>query len=155
MPYPDPARHAKGYLAKNSLTNLLKGFVTDSKFWGDYEGNWLQLKGHYPNGLSLGGLVGTARCFTCFLQDQLRTEPVLFSYETRRLLETQQTNKVGQPIPMTPGWHIGGTNASTYSFKEGRGGGFYNEMRIYPRKGIASIATANSTTFNATGFPNQ
>ena len=152
---PDPARHSGGYLAKYSLTNLLKGFVTESKFWGGYEGNWLRLKSHYPNGPSFGGLVGTARSFTCLLQDQLRAKSVLLSHATRRLLETQQTVKDGQPIPMTLGWHIGGTNSSTYLFKEGGGGGFHNEMRIYPSKGIASIVMANSTTFNAAGFLNQ
>jgi D-alanyl-D-alanine carboxypeptidase len=152
---PDSTRHAKGYLAKYSLTNLLKGFVTDSKFWGGYEGNWLRLKSHYPNGPSFGGLVGTARSFTSFLQDQLQTEPVLFNQETRRLLETQQKNKDGQPIPMTLGWHIGETNGSTYLFKEGGGGGFHSEMRIYPGKGFASIVMANSTTFNATNCLNQ
>jgi CubicO group peptidase (beta-lactamase class C family) len=152
---PDPARHANGYLAKYSLTNVLKGFVTDSKFWGDYEGNWLQLKSHYPNGPSFGGLVGTARSFACFLQDQLRTESVLFAPETKRLLETQQTDKNGKPIPMTLGWHICETNGPPYLFKEGGGGGFHNEMRIYPKKGGASIVMANSTSFNATSFLNQ
>ena len=152
---PDPARHARGYLAKYSLTNLLKGFVTDSKFWGNYEGNWLRLKNHYPNGPSFGGLVGTARSFTCFLQDQLRTKSVLLSQEIRQLMEIPQTNNNGQPIPMTLGWHIGKTNGSTYLFKEGGGGGFHSEMRIYPRKGIGSIVLTNSTTFNATSFLNQ
>lgn len=152
---PDPARHANGYLAKYSLTNLLKGFVTDSKFWGDYEGNWLQLKSHYPNGPSFGGLVGTARSFACFLQDQLRTESVLFGPQTKRLLETQQTDSVGQPIPMTLGWHTSETNGVPYFFKEGGGGGFHSEMRIFPAKGIASVVMVNSTTFNSIKFLNR
>ena len=58
---PDPSRHAKGYLARYSFLNLGKGFVSDSKFWGDYEGNWLHLKSHHLNGPAFGGLVGTAR----------------------------------------------------------------------------------------------
>ncbi len=81
----DPARHANGYLAKFSLTNLLKGFVTNNKFWGGYEGNWLRLRSHYLNGPSFGGLVGMARSFACFLQDQLRTESVLLRLETKQL----------------------------------------------------------------------
>ena len=152
---PDPGQHANGYLAKYSLMNLGKGFVTDRKFWGGYEGDWLRIKSHYPNGPAFGGLVGTARGFAYFLQDQLRAESLLLEPETKRLLETQQTDKNGQPIPMTLGWHIGGTNSSTYFFKEGGGGGFHSEMRIYPRKGIASIVMANSTTFDATSFLNQ
>jgi D-alanyl-D-alanine carboxypeptidase len=152
---PDPTRHAKGYLAKYSLTNLMKSFITDRKFWGGYEGNWLRLKSLYPNGPSFGGLVGTARSFTCFLQDQLRTRSVLVDNETRQLLETQQTNKGNQPVPMTLGWHIGESNDSRYFFKQGGGGGFHSEMRIYYNSGIASVVMTNSTTFNSTGFLNQ
>ncbi len=151
----DPARHANGYLAKFSLTNLLKGFVTNNKFWGGYEGNWLRLRSHYLNGPSFGGLVGMARSFACFLQDQLRTESVLLRRETKQLFETQQTDTVGKPIPMTLGWHIGEESSTAYFFKEGGGGGFRSEMRIYPLKGIGSVVMANSTTFNSTNFLNR
>jgi len=152
---PDPARHANGYLAKYSLMNLMKGFVTDSKFWGDYEGDWLRLKSHHLNGPAFGGLVGTARGFTRFLQDQLRTESVIFSPETKRLLETQQTDSAGESIPMALGWHIGETHDVVYFFKEGGGGGFHSEMRRYPTKSIASVVMVNSTEFDSTKFLNR
>ena len=152
---PDETRHVQGYLAKYSLMNLVKGFVIDSKFLGNYEGNWLRLKSHYLNGPAFGGLIGTARGFSRFLQDQLRTESALFGLETKRLLETQQTDGVGRPIPMTLGWHIGETNRVSYFFKEGGGGGFHSEMRIYPTKGIASVVMVNSTEFNSTKFLNR
>ena len=151
----DPASHAKGYLARYSVMNLLKGFITDRKYWGDYEGNWLQLKSHYLNGPAFGGLVGTARAFSHFLQDQLQAESVLFTPETKQLLETQQVNKKGELIPMTLGWHIGETDGSAYYFKEGGGGGFHSEMRIYPSLGIASVVMANATQFNSTKFLNK
>lgn len=152
---PDESRHAQGYLAKYSLMNLVKGFVIDSKFLGNYEGNWLRLKSHYLNGPAFGGLIGTARGFSRFLQDQLRTESALFGLETKRLLETQQTDGAGRPIQMTLGWHIGETDGAAYFFKEGGGGGFHSEMRIYPTKGIASIVLVNSTEFNSTKFLNR
>jgi D-alanyl-D-alanine carboxypeptidase len=152
---PDPARHANGYLAKYSLMNLLKGFVTDSKFWGGYEGKWLRLKSHHLNGPAFGGLVGTARGFACFLQDQLRPESALFGYETKALLETQQTNRAGEPIPMTLGWHVGETDGVTCCRKEGGGGGFHAEMRIYASKGFASVVMVNGTEFNSTEFLNR
>ena len=152
---PDQARHANGYLAKYSLTNLVKGFVTDSKFWGGYEGNWLRIKSHYINGPSFGGLVGAARSFACFLQDQLRAESALFSPKTKGLLETRQTDDSGRPIPMTLGWHIGETNGATYFFKQGGGDGFHSEMRLYQTRGIASVVMANCTNFNSTRFLNR
>jgi D-alanyl-D-alanine carboxypeptidase len=149
---PDPARHANGYLAKYSPMNLMKGFVMDSKFWGDYEGNWLRLKSHHLNGPAFGGLVGTSRGFTRFLQDQLHSESVLFGPATKRLLETQQTDRADKPIPMTLGWHIGETHGTAYFFKEGGGGGFHSEMRLYPTMRIASVVMVNGTEFNSTKF---
>jgi len=152
---PDPARLANGYLSKYSFMNFVKNFLTDSKFWGGYEGNWLRLKSHYLNGPAFGGLVGTARGFSHFLQDQLRANSILFSRETKKLLETQQKNKVGKLIPMTLGWHIGETNSVYYYFKEGGGGGFRSEMRIYPSLGLGSIVMTNSTIFNSNEFLNR
>ena len=152
---PDESRHANGYLKKYSLMNLVKGFVVDRKFLGGYEGHWLRLKSHYLNGPAFGGLIGTARGFSRFLQDQLRTESVLFGLETKRLLETQQTDGAGRPIPMTPGWHVGETRSTAYFFKEGGGGGFHCEMRIYPTSCIATAVLANSTGFSSTGFLNR
>lgn len=152
---PDPARHAKGYLAKYSLMNLVKGFVTDRRFWGGYEGNWLRLKSHYLNGPAFGGLIGTARSFTRFLQDQLRTEPVLYGAQTKRLLETQQTDGAGAPTPMTLGWHVGNTRGTVYFFKEGGGGGFHCEMRFYPTQRIASVVMVNGTAFDSRKFLNR
>lgn len=100
--------------------------------------------------------VGTASCFARLLQDQLRTESVLLSPETKQLLEVQQTDSAGRPIPMTLGLHIGAAdNAVVYFFKEGGGGGFHSEMRLYPMKGVASVVMANSTNFNSTKFLNR
>ncbi|MDP2370817.1 serine hydrolase domain-containing protein [Rhodoferax sp.] len=152
---PDESRHANGYLKKYSLMNLVKGFVIDRKFLGGYEGHWLRFNSHYLNGPAFGGLIGTARGFSRFLQDQLRTESVLFGLETKRLLETRHTDGAGRPIPMTPGWHVGETRGVAYFFKEGGGGGFHCEMRIYPAKGVATVVMANSTGFNSTGFLNH
>ena len=131
------------------------GFVIDRKFIGGYEGHWLRLNSHYLNGPAFGGLIGTARGFSRFLQDQLRGESLLFGPETKRLLETRQTDGAGRHIPMTPGWHVGETNGTAYFFKEGGGGGFHCEMRIYPSRGLATVVLANSTEFNPTRFLNR
>ena len=152
---PNESRHANGYLKKYSLMNLVKSFVVDRKFLGGYEGNWLRLNSHYLNGPAFGGLIGTVRGFSRFLQDQLRNESVLFGMETKRLLEAQQTDGAGRPIPMTPGWHLGEAHGVAYFFKEGGGGGFHCEMRIYPTRGIATVVMVNSTAFGSTGFLNR
>jgi CubicO group peptidase (beta-lactamase class C family) len=151
----DPARHANGYLARYSLMNLVKGFVIDDKYLGKYEGRWLRIENHYLNGPAFGGLVGTARGFSRFLEDQLRTTSVLFGPETKRLLETRQTDSAGRPIPMTLGWHVRELDGTTCFFKEGGGGGFHSEMRLYPAKGIASVLMVNATAFNSTNLLNR
>lgn len=152
---PDSAHHANGYLAKYSLMNLVKGFITDRRLWGGYQGNWLRLKSHYVNGPSFGGLVGTARAFGRFLQDQLQTTSVLFATESRRLFESRQADRTGRTIPMTLGWHLGTARNGPYLFKQGGGGGFCSEMRLYPRALIGSVVMVNSTGFNASRFLNQ
>jgi len=72
--------------------------------------------------------------------------------ETKRLLETRQTDGAGRPIPVTLGWHVAETHGVARFFKEGGGGGFHCEMRVYPTRGIASVVLANSTNFGSTGF---
>ena len=87
---PNPANHAKGYLAKYSILNLMKRFFTDSNVWGQYEGNWLQVRNIYLNGPAFGGLAGSARAFSRLLQDQLAEHSALFGPATTRDLHRHQ-----------------------------------------------------------------
>lgn len=152
---PAPSRHASGYLKKYSLMNLVAKLVIDDKFRGGYEGNWLRLKNHYVNGPSFGGLIGTARGFGRLLQDQLQDNSILLGNEARRQLEEQQTDNSGTPIPMTLGWHISSADGELFFFKEGGGGGFHCEMRLYKEKGIATVVMTNGAGFNTTVFLNR
>ena len=151
----DPKRHAKGYLARYSFMNAIKGLVTDRKFWGGYEGRWLRFNDHYLDGPAFGGIVASARAISIFLQDQLRTTSVLLGPEAKALLEMQQKDGRNRLIPMTLGWHIGTLSETRYLFKEGGGGGFHSEMRIYPSRRIGSVVMANDTEFRSTRFLNQ
>jgi D-alanyl-D-alanine carboxypeptidase len=149
---PVPEHHARGYLPKWSYMNLLKSFVIESKFIGEYEGDWLHINDHYLNGPAFGGIVASARAIGLFLQDQLRDSSVLLSKETKAAFFQQQRNNGGELVDMTLGWHIGALDGVRYFFKEGGGGGFHSEMRLYPAAGVATVAIANNTSFDATGF---
>lgn len=151
---PSKPDHAKGYLPKWSFLNLFKSFVINSKFIGEYEDGWLHIDDHYLNGPSFGGIVASARGIGFFLQDQLQGSSNLFGVETKKLFFEQQRNNDGEPIEMTLGWHIGFDNGTQYFFKEGGGGGFHSEMRVYPVQKIASVVIANNTSFDAKGFLN-
>lgn len=144
---PDAARHAGGYLERFSFFNLVKGFLIDRALIGGTEGPWVRIRSHYPNGPAFGGLVGTARGFARFLQDQLRESSVLLGRATRRVLYEPQQTGAGAPIAMTLGWHIGQLAGSRFFYKEGGGGGFHAMMRVYPvsGRGVATIVMTNAT----------
>ena len=142
---PDPTHHATGYLEKYSLTNLVKGFLIDRELIGEYDGRWLRVNSHYVNGAAFGGLVGTARGFGRFLQDQLHHHSRLFNDSTRSLFYAPQQTRDGTPVAMTLGWHVGDLNGNRFFYKEGGGGGFHSLMRLYPAQGIATVIMTNAT----------
>jgi len=143
-----PKDHAKGYLAKYSFMNLLKGLLTDEEIWGGYEGRWLHIKDVYINGPSFGGAIGSARAFARIVQDLLSDNSTLLGENGKQLLFTQQKNSAGKAIEMSVGWHIGKLEGIKYFYKEGGGAGFHCEMRIYPSEGLGSVIMTNRTSLN-------
>ncbi len=149
---PAPYR-SNGYLARWSLMNLVKGFFIDREVIGEYEqGGWLHRRGHYVNGAAFGGIVGTARGFAKFLRDQLRDTSILFCPRTKDLFFEQQNVASGDPIAMTPGWHIGAFDGRGFFFKEGGGGGFHCEMRMYPNARVATVIMTNESSGKVKGY---
>ena len=145
---PDSAPHANGYLEKYSLMNLAKGLLIDPHYIGSYEGRWLRIEPHYLNGPAFGGIVGTAHGFATFLRDQLSPESAVLDARGRELFFARQQTSSGKPIPMTLGWHVGRLGRVPFFFKEGGGGGFHCEMRIYPSPGVGSVIMTNATAFD-------
>jgi len=151
---PNRSVHAKGYLEKYSLLNVIKRFVVASEWIGRYEGPWLQIHDHYLNGPAFGGLVGTARGFGKFLRDQLSPRSKILDAPTRELLYTAQQTTTGMTIPMSLGWHIDSRTGAPCFYKEGGGGGFHCMMRLYPKSGLASVVMTNATRFDVRGLMN-
>jgi len=144
---PSAAPHATGYLEKYSTANLFKRWLIDPALIGHYDGRWLRIESHYPNGPAFGGLVGTALGFAAFLQDQLRPHSVLFGDSLGAAFYTQQRTSDGALVPTTLGWHVGETNGRRFYYKEGGGGGFRCMMRVYPFCGVGSVVMTNATHF--------
>jgi len=140
--------HARGYLEKYSLMNVIKRFVVAPEWIGGYEGRWLHINDHYLNGPAFGGLVGTARGFARFLQDQISPRSRTLDNPTRELLFASQQTVSGTAIPMTLGWHVGDQPAGSFFYKEGGGGGFHCMMRVYRKSGLASVLMTNATRFD-------
>jgi D-alanyl-D-alanine carboxypeptidase len=137
------------------LMNLVKRFVMAKELIGSYEGRWLHLHDHYVNGAAFGGLVGSARGFGKFLQDQLRSHSVLFADTTRDLFYAPQRTLAGAGIPMTLGWHVGAVDGARFFYKEGGGGGFHSMMRVYPSVRVASVVMTNATGFDVGELLNE
>jgi D-alanyl-D-alanine carboxypeptidase len=144
-----PSKQAKGYVAKYSIMNLIKNFVTDEEVWGEYEGNWLHVKDVYVNGPAFGGAIGSAKAFSRILQDLLSEDSLLLGKSAKQFLYAQEKNNAGKPLDMTLGWHIGELNGLRYFYKEGGGAGFHCEMRVYRSAGVASVLMTNRTSFNS------
>ncbi len=140
--------HAKGYLAKYSLMNVVKGFLTDKVAWGSYEGKWLHLKDVYVNGPSFGGAIGSPRAFSRILQDIMSDQSILLDRLSKQLLFERQKIESGKFIDVTLGLHVAILDGIQYFYKEGGGAGFHSEMRVYPSKGLASVIMTNKTSFN-------
>jgi D-alanyl-D-alanine carboxypeptidase len=142
--------HAAGYVGRFTALNVLKRLVVDRRLWVGTEGRWLRFASHHLDGPAFGGLVGTARAFGAFLRDHLQPRSVLLGPEMSRVLRTPATDNRGLAVPMTGGWHVRSWGGLTVLYKEGGGGGFHGEMRIYPERGIGSVIMANGTEFGAT-----
>lgn len=152
---PDVTHHAKGYLRKYTIMNLAKPFLIDPELIGEYEDGWLHIREHYPNGASFGGLIATAQAISVFLRDQLSDNSALFNRNTGMLFFSQQKTTSGEPINMTLGWHIGRLGKTQHFYKEGGGGGYHAEMRIYPVARMATVIMVNETSSSCVKLQDQ
>jgi CubicO group peptidase (beta-lactamase class C family) len=149
---PSVSGHARGYLEKYSLLNVFKRLFVDRKYIGNYSGRWLEIYPHYLDGAAFGGLVGNARGFARFLQDQLRPQSVLFDDATRRNFYAQQRTNNGSAVPASLGWHVGSLGGARFYYKEGGGGGFHCMMRLYPGSGIGTVVMSNATSLHVSSL---
>jgi D-alanyl-D-alanine carboxypeptidase len=141
---PDLAYHAGGY-QKFSPLGLILYFMVDKKVRGGIESGWFRLRPTYMNGPAYGGLIGTARGFARFLQDQLRLKPILFGADTKALFFSPQQDNHGQEIETTLGWHRGQVAGVPYYGKPGGGPGFHSNLRLYPDRSLATAWLVNET----------
>jgi hypothetical protein len=56
---------------------------------------------------------------------------------------------------MTLGWHVGDLGGIPFFYKEGGGGGFHCEMRVYRAAGVATVVMTNATRFDVKGCLNS
>lgn len=137
--------HACGHLKRSSALGLFIPFMMEREIFAEKAENRIRFRPVYMSGESYGGLIGTARAFSKFLQDQLSPESVLFDEPTKKLFYSEQINSKKHPIETTLGWHRGKLSGIEYYGKPGGGPGFQSNMRVYPSEGIATVWLANET----------
>ena len=142
----DTNLHAKGYLKKLSITNLILGFFIDkSKYMGKAEGKWKPFNNFYVNGTSYGGLIGTPDALVKYIQELLRPNNLLLSDDYKRMMFTENHTTNDKATGMCLSWFSGQLNGIKYFAHAGGGGGYYCEIRLYPDKGIGSVVFFNRT----------
>lgn len=137
------APRATGYVERWSLLGLSVGFFLDrSRFMGPAQGAWVPLLPAQVDGLAYGGLVGNARGFARYLQAILRREGPFTAAVVGPMFERGRTNE-GAVTPGAHGWFIGELAGEPYFHHAGAGGGYYAEIRVYPRLERASVLLMN------------
>ncbi len=141
-----PHQHAKGYHKKYSLSNFALGFMVDkSKLLNGTEGKWNTFKTIYVNGASYGGLIGNANSFVKYIQELLKPNCKLITDKYKEQLFIENFTNQGKATGMCLSWFTGKLCRNEYFCHAGGGGGYYCEIRIYPKKEIGSVIMFNRT----------
>lgn len=143
------SNHSKGYLQKWSFLNLFKSFLIDSKFIGEAESSYVEIKPHHVDGKATGGLIGTACGFATVFADLLKDLPKLLKPKTRDLLFSHALDSKSNSLSMTYGFHIRESKGKILYFKEGGGAGFHGEVQIPESKEFVIVVIGNDTSFPA------
>ncbi len=152
----DGTVNAKGYHRQISFSNLILGFFIDKrKYMGKAEGKWKPFNAFYVNGISYGGLIGSASAFVKYIQELLRPNCSIITAEFKNLLFTENYTADNKPTGMCLSWFKGRLNGKTYFAHAGGGGGYYCEIRIYPEDGMGSVIMFNRTGMKDERFLNK
>jgi len=139
-------QHAKGYQKKVSIANLILGLLIDKgKYVGKTEGKWNPFNDNYVNGVSYGGLIGTADAFMKYLQELLKPNCKLLGDDFKNKLFTENHTSDNKASGMCLSWFVGLLDGKQYFAHAGGGGGYYCEIRIYPGLGVGSVVMFNRT----------
>jgi len=138
--------HAKGYHKKHSFSNVILSFMIDKqKFVDTTEGKWNSFHNFYINGVSYGGLIGTSNVLVKYIQELLKPNCKLITDEYKKMLFTENITNKGKQTEMCLSWFSGLLDGNKYFTHAGGGGGYYCEIRIYPKRGIGSVVMFNRT----------
>jgi D-alanyl-D-alanine carboxypeptidase len=140
---------AKEYHKRFSPVHFVIRMMADEEIIGENEKKWKNMRYVYHNGAAYGGLYGNARGMAKILKDLLNENSILLSKEMKTAFFTQQKNNNNELIETTLGCHTGIVNGVKYYGKVGGGVGSHGNIRIYPKKGIATALFVNQMDVDA------
>jgi D-alanyl-D-alanine carboxypeptidase len=145
--------HARGYHRRNSISYLLLGlFLKKSKFTEPGGHGWQAFRPFHVNGVSYGGIIGTADGFARYVQGLINPASGLVSEESRRLLFAENLLRGGKSSGMCLSWFKGELDSHACFCHAGGGGGYYSELRLYPDLQRASIIVFNRSGMSDARF---
>ncbi len=112
-------------------------------------GKWLCYRHFCHNAPSYGGLYCNMDGMSTFIKDMQAKDPVLFSRETRRKMFEPYFGPRGEVFPTTHGWDHGNLEGVGFITRPGGSPGYYSNIRIYPKKRLATILLVNKTLVDA------
>jgi CubicO group peptidase (beta-lactamase class C family) len=146
--YPDAPTATGHHPRLNPLRFLLPRWVS-----GRSSGRWLTLNRFLLDGAPYGGLIGTPEDAARFLQLHLRDgeldgKRILPAKAAQRMREIEME---GKRFDLGLGWFRPAEDRTTqpaYVQHLGGGAGFFNVMRIYPKRKVGAIVMGNSTRYD-------
>ena len=139
----DPSAHAVGYHKWWTFTNAIFGFLIDrSKYMGRKVGKWVPFKPFYNNGTAYGGLFGSASGLIRYAQNLMDPHSVLLNNDFKEILFSEKVVR-NKATGMSLSWFTGNLKGHEYLAHAGGGGGYYCELRVYPRLGVGSVILYN------------
>ncbi len=144
---------ATGYQSRRSpLTPLFRRLLPAGIVGAD-AGRFLAFRPFCVDGAAYGGLIGTARDAARFmalhLNDGTATGTRILSPASVRAM--QEIHATGRKLDVGLGWfrrHADPPGPEPHLEHLGGGGGFFNMMRIHPRRGLGVVLMGNATSYD-------
>jgi CubicO group peptidase (beta-lactamase class C family) len=143
---------ATGYQPRLSPLTPLFRVLLPKGIIGSREGRFLAFNRFQVDGPAYGGLVGPVTDAARFLAAHLAGGEFsgvrILSPESVQAMQTVRAR--GRKLDVGYGWFRRGPDRATAEFWEhlGGGGGFWNMMRVYPRRNVGILTMGNATAYD-------
>jgi CubicO group peptidase (beta-lactamase class C family) len=149
----DPADAATGYQPRlHPMTPLFRRLLPKG-IVGDNLGRFLSFRPFCVDGPAYGGLIGSAtdaaRFMTVHINGGRADDVELLTHDSVARMQTIAAT--GSKLDVGLGWyrrHSDRRSSEPYLEHLGGGGGYFNMMRVYPRRGLGVVVMGNASSYD-------